>query len=502
MGTAAAFTALTPHAGLLRALAMAQTATTLTIGMNAEPSSLDPHHSTISIPHYRVFNFIFDQLTQTDVNGVVQPMLATAWENDGNQWRFALRPDVVFQNGSVMTADDVVFSFERLLFDENESLSRAAFAPFIASVEATGNLEVTFTSERPDPLLPLRLAVPFAAVMPRDYVDNTDFETLQTAPMGAGPFKVTEFIAGDRLVMERHSDYWGGAPVPTQVTLRVIPEEPTRVAALLGGDVDFVTTVAPDSVAQLNTATTRVDAINLLNWMGIHFNTSLAPMDNAHLRKALSQAVDRQLITEQLWGGQVQPMTDYFLPTEFGFDAKHPAFAYDPEAAMRELEAGGYAGEVVKFTPPNTYYPNSRLVGDVINDMWLAIGVNVEYTPLETAQWSQSVNDNSTMATLVSFATSGDAATNSITQYWNEGGLFRPFYTPSEEYQNLILEGAASLDQDERLTKYRQMADILDQDMPIAPLYQSVEFYGVRSNIAWQPHPRYYINLRPDVFNF
>jgi peptide/nickel transport system substrate-binding protein len=502
IGAAAAATTLHPFTQSFGGFALAQASKPLTIGFNAEPLSLDPHHAAIIIVHYRVFNFIFDQLTQTNANGVLQPMLATSWASEGNQWRFQLRPDVVFQNGSVMTADDVVFSFERLLFGENESRSRSAFAPFIERVEATDELEVTFTSPRPDPLLPLRLAVPFACVMPRDYVEGLSFDALQTAPVGAGPYKVTEFIPGERLVMEQHREYWGGVPEATEVTLRLIPEEATRIAALLGGDVDFITTVSPDSLRQIDTGETRIDTVNLLNWMLIHFNTTLAPTSNVHLRKALSLAIDRNLIIQELWGDRVQPMTDYFLPNEFGFDPQHPPFVYDPEAAMEELQVGGYAGEAVEFNPPNTYYPNSRLVGDVINDMWAAIGVNVNYEPLETAQWGERVQGGSIISTLTSFATSGDAATSSITQSWAEGGIFRPYYAPPAPYEQLVLEAAASSDNTVRMRNYRQLVAILDEDMPIAPLYQSVEFYGLRDGISWQPHPRYFIDLRPNMFSF
>lgn len=427
-------------------------------------------------------------------------MLATAWEaTDETTWVFTLREGVQFQDGSIMTAEDVAFSLNRLLFSDRESFIRSQFLPFISSVEATGALEVTITTPRPDPLLPLRLASPYASVMPQAYVEATTFEDLQSAPLGAGPFRVEQQIAGDRLVLVRHDGYWMGPTDVERVVIRLIPETSTRVAALRSGEVDFITTVSPDLVDQLDAdPNLRVDRADVYNFMLIYFNTNKGPTANPLIRRALSLAIDREAIAEALWGGRVRVMNDYLLPGEFGFDPSRPNFAYDPEEAQRLMAEAGYAGEVIEFTPPNAYYTNGQLVTDVINEMWRAVGFNVEYTPLDTAAWADRSLSGNNIATLQSFGTAGDPATSSIVQTWNS--WMGAYYTPSDEFRALAAEGASSLDSDVRLRVYRQIIDILDQDVPFAPLYQSVEFYAMREGITWQPHPEFYIDLRPGAF--
>ncbi len=501
-GVVAAASALQPVAQVFGAPALIQAAKPLTIGINAEVSALDPHHVPGSIIGNRIFNFIFDQLTQIDLEGQVQPMLATEWQNDGVTWMFTLRPDVQFHDGTVMTAADAAYSLNRLLFSEQPSQIRAAFTPFIESVEASDDLMLTIITKFVDPLLPLRLATPNAAIMPQAYAEATGFDALQTAPMGAGPYRVAEFIPGDRLVMERHSGYWGGEPVATDVTVRLIPEDATRIAALQAGEVDLITTVPPDLIELINADPTRIDRVSLYNWMLIYFNSLKAPTSSVNLRKALSLSIDRELIASELWGGNVRVMNDYFLPGEFGHDAERPAFAFDLEAAARELEAAGYAGETIEFTPPGTYYTNGRLVTDVINEMWAAAGITVQYEPLDTAQWADRSLAGNNIATLQSFGTSGDAGTSSVAQSWGEGSWVRQYYVPSDEYAQLIQDAASSLDPAVRYENYRAVTAILDQDTPIAPLYQSVEFYGVNSGITWQPHQQFYIDLRPGRFSF
>jgi peptide/nickel transport system substrate-binding protein len=483
------------------AITTAQDAPTLVIGINAEAGALDPHSVPGSIIGNRTFHMIFDQLTRTDNAGAVQPMLATAWEQTAETtWVFTLREGVQFHDGSIMTAADVAFSLNRLVFGEQESAIRALFAPFIAAVEATGDLEVTITTAAPDPLLPLRLSTPYSAIMPQAYVEATAFETLQTTPVGAGPYRVTEFIAGDRLVLERHADYWMGAPEAATITLRLIPETATRVAALQAGEVDFITTVSPDLVDVLDAeGSVRVDTVPVYNYMLIYFNTKTGLTADPLIRRALSLAIDREAIAEALWGGRVRVMNDYFLPGEFGYDAERPNFAYDPEQAQALLAEAGYAGEELAFTPPGTYYTNGQLVTDAIAEMWEAIGVTVAYEPLDTAAWADRSLGGQNIATLQSFGTSGDPATNSVVQAW--GSWLGQYYTPTEEFNQLTAEAAQSLDADVRRTNYRRVAEIMDTDVPFTPLYQTVEFYATRENITWTPHQEFYIDVRPGAFS-
>ncbi|MDX2140731.1 MAG: ABC transporter substrate-binding protein [Chloroflexota bacterium] len=477
-------------------------APTLTIGINAEVGAFDPHSVPGSIIGNRIFHMMFDQLTRTDSQGLVQPMLATEWtQTDDTTWVFTLREGVTFHNGETMTAEDAAFSLNRLVFGEQESSIRTLYTPFIAGVEATGELELTITTVAPDPLLPLRLSTPYSAIMPQAYVEATNFEALQTAPIGAGPYRMTEFIAGDRIVLERHDNYWMGAPEAATVTIRLIPETSTRVAALQAGEVDLITTVSPDLVDVLDAENAlRVDTVPVYNFMLIYFNTTMGITQDSLVRRALSLAIDREAIADALWGGRVRVMNDFFLPGEFGYGAERPIFPYDPEQAQALLAEAGYDGEELPFTPPSTYYTNGQLVTDAIAEMWEAVGINVAYEPLDTAAWADRSLGGQNIATLQSFGTSGDPATNSVVQTWNS--WLGQYYTPSEEFNTLAAEAAQSLDNDVRLANYRRIAEILETDVPFTPLYQSVEFYAMRDGITWTPHQEFYIDLRPGAFNF
>ncbi len=498
---AAAGTVFVPKS-LLNVPTLIQTAKPFTIGINADVATLDAHSVAGSIVGARFYGMIFDQLTTTDAKGALQPQLATKWTNDALTWKFTLRPGVKFHDGTVMTAKDAAFSLNRLLgYYENPAKSpvRASFTPYIAKVEATGDLELTITTKLVDPLLPLRLATPNAAIIPQAYAEKQGFDALQTMIIGAGPYKVIEYKSGDRMVLAAHTDYWAGAPAATQVTLRVIPENATRVAAFRSGEVDMITTVPPDLVPQLDSDKTVGITSEVFNWMLIYFNTRKAPTDKVGLRRALSLSIDRKALTESLWGGKVRVVNDYYLPGEFGYDASRVPFAFDLDAAKKSLAESGYAGEELEFTPPSAYYTNGRLVSDAINEMWGILGVKVKYTPLDTSQWAQRSIGGQNIATLQSFGTQGDPGTG-LAAVWNPGAWIAQYYSPDADTQKLIDEAASSSDQELRRKNYRSVANVLDRDVPIAPLYQSVEFYGLRKGITWTPNVGFYINLRPDNF--
>ena len=482
--------------------ALAQAEKVLTIGINAHPASLDPHHEGGNITGIRHWGMIFDTLVRTMPDGSLGPMLATEWDTeDGITWVFKLREGVVLHDGSTMTPDDVVFSINRALAGEYPGSTQSQVAPYIASVEATGDMEVTVTATAIDPNLPIRMAGTGTVIMPRASVEAAGHEAVQWSPIGSGPFKFVEFVEGERLVLEQHSEYWMGRPDVTRVILRYIPEASTRVAALQSGDVDFITTLIPDLVDQIDSAgSLSVDAANVLNHMQVLFNTLQPPLDNVHLRRAMSMSIDRNVLVNDLWSGRTRIMNEYLMPGEFGYDAELDLFPFDPEGAARELEAGGYSGEQVVFIAPVTYYTNMAAVSDALFAFWQAAGINVDYVRVETEGWRENLRGGGDGLTIVSAGSTGDPALRSDFRGWFEGNYAAGFWTPTDEYTRLWNAGGAALDADERRSLFRQMINIVHDNALIAPMYQSVEFYGRRNNIEWVPSTRFDIDLRPGSF--
>ncbi|MBK8023772.1 MAG: ABC transporter substrate-binding protein [Chloroflexi bacterium] len=388
-GTAGALAALSPVTRAFGVPALLQSGRTITIGMNSWVTSLDAQSQNgPSNIGYRFYGMMHDSLTQVGRDGQPQPLLATEWANDGDRWRFTLRDGVVFHDGTPLTADDVVFSFNRMMSEEYpQNFGNALLRPFIANVEATGDLEVTFTSVQPDPLLPLRLAYHWANIMPRAATEATDFDTLQIAPVGAGPYKVVEFTT-DHLVLEAHSEYWG-RPAADRIIVRFIPENAIRVGALQSGEVDMIANLPIDQIATINGSSgLKVVTGPLFNHMNVLFNTKTGPTADVNIRRALALAIDRQTIVDELFGGFVRPMTDYLQPGTLGFDESLPVIEYNPDAARAALEAANYDGTPISSRLRRaTSIP--ELLTPVIDAMWQAVGVTTEFEQMEIGAYGQ-----------------------------------------------------------------------------------------------------------------
>lgn len=481
-----------------------QESTTLNIGINALWDSLDAHATGgPSNAGNRIFGLMFDGLMQADFNGQPKSHLATSWENDGSRWIFTLREGVVFHDGTVMTADDVVASFTRMIDPTLEgSFGSGRLAPFLESVEKIDDLTVAFNSIGVDPLLPLRVSYNQAAVMPQAFLESADADTLRTNPIGAGPYKVVEYTP-EMIALEVHSEYWGGRPAADEVILRLIPENATRVGALQSGEIDLITNLPIDQVAVLEgDEDFVVSSTPLFNYMSVLFNTVQGPTADVRIRQALSLAIDRELMVNELFGGRLNVMTDYLLPGTFGFDESLPNLPYDPDRAMELLAEAGYAGEPIAFTPIANYYVNSELYTTVINEMWRAVGVETNYEPQELGTYVQTVQGGALSVGIQSWGSAGDALF-SLYISWAQPGFFRPgLYNPPAEFDEIYTRLTTSIVPDEeRYEGIRQITNMFFQDVPTAPLFQSGDFFASRQGINYNPHPEFYIDLRPDNFS-
>lgn len=478
---------------------------TITIGINATLESLDVHTAIgPNIIGSRIFGLFSDSLVQTGKDGSLQPMLATEWSGDGLEWRFKLREGVIFHDGSTMTADDVVYSFNRILDPNNPQPSGFAkdFGRYVANVEATGELEVTLTTPTRDPLLPFRLDSYWASIIPRAATEAADPATLQFKPIGAGPFKVVEFRTDDRIVLEQHRVYWGGTSNVDQVIVRFIPETATRIAALQAGDVDLITQVPVDQITVVD-GTPGIHSVNsfVRNYMTINFNTVKGPTADLNVRRALALAIDRELIVDALWEGKTRAMNDYLLPGIFGYDPDRPVFPYDPDAARAALEASAYAGESINFQATAGYYANDDPVMTAVTQMWRDVGLTVNQELLEGSAFLDQYFAGEVMTNLQSRGASGGDA-SLLFKDWGPGTLWVPaYYAPPEEFQELLVRTSESFDQEQRYADFRRMAAIFDEDLPFTPLYQNVDIFGIRDGIDWEPNPSFLIDFRPYNLN-
>jgi ABC-type transport system substrate-binding protein len=285
--------------------ARAADASVLRAAFAIQPATLDPQKMRVGGVDYNYVYNCFSRLTAQDPKLQVQPDLATSWEaaEDLKTWTFHLRPGVKFHNGKPLEADDVVFTFKRILDKEVGSVLRVNFS-LVDSIEAVDPLTVRFNLSLPYADLPAAVAAYQAAIVSESVVD-----TLTTHPIGTGPFRFVEYRPGDQLVMERNPDYFlPGVPTLDRVIIRIIPEFTTSVAALESGAVDAVFDLPPEQIEKLaKTSVAHVDEVQAGRWQGIIWNCEMKPFDDPRVRRAFNRLIDKQAIVDIAMFGHATP---------------------------------------------------------------------------------------------------------------------------------------------------------------------------------------------------
>ena len=232
----------------LALLAPPAAAQTLRIGTQS-PFVVDPHYIFLG-PDMAVARMIFDSFVGRDSESRWVPGLALSWTaTDDRTWLFKLRPGVVFSDGTPFTAEDVIFSFDRIMNLESPNSHRTNMRSIVA-YEALDPLTVQIRTDRPNAALPGQLTNIFIVSAKAFSLPLSEIQSGR-AGGGAGPFKVANFTRGERLDLLRNDRYWGEKPPWAAVTERVIPNDAARVAALLAGDLDVADVIAPAYVNRL-----------------------------------------------------------------------------------------------------------------------------------------------------------------------------------------------------------------------------------------------------------
>jgi peptide/nickel transport system substrate-binding protein len=389
-------------AGLL-AWGPASFAQELVMALSTPITSLDPHFHTLT-PNNNVADHLFDRLVTKDAKEQLRPGLAESWKTVNDlTWEFKLRKGVKWHDGTELTAEDVVATFKRIPLVPNSPASFAVYTRPVKSIEAIDKYTLRIVTERTHPLLPADLvAVRIIPAKLAPTVKTEDFNSGK-AVIGSGPFKFKEYVAGDRLVLERNDAYWGPKPYWKTVRMKMIPNAPARVAALLAGDVQMIEGVPTADIARLEkdprvTVTSMVT--NRLIYLHMDsdrdkspfvFDKSGKPLDrnpfkDPRVRKAISLALDRDAIDSRVMEGQAQPagqlMPDFFPGTSKNL----PPQKQNLDAARKLLAEAGYPnGFAVTLHAPNNRYINDEKIAQAIAQFLTRIGLDTKLEAMPSA---------------------------------------------------------------------------------------------------------------------
>lgn len=475
----------------------------LIIGVQGIPTNLDPALALSNVGS-RVVWTPYDTLIRRDFlnDNVHVPMLAKSWDQvSDTELELNLRDDVTFHNGDPFTADDVVFTFERLFAADDEDLVEAAsyFSTF-EKVDKVSDYVVRITTTVPDPVIINRLASWGGWIVPKKYLEEVGVEEFRRTGMGTGPFRFVSFTPDNEIVLERYDDCWDELPPVKRVIFRVIPEVAARVTALANDEVQIITNIPPDQAEALaSNDGVEVREVVLSNTHVLVYNTNNAPFDNKLVRQALNLGIDRQLIIDAIWGGKARAKHGHQFE-EYGalYNADRPLTAYDPERAKELLAEAGYNGEVVQYQTRAGYYTNTEQVAQAIVQMWQDIGINAEVVIQDS-----SVTGEDRMCHTWSNSSVLADPDGCLWRSWGaESSTQAQYWAAPDEFNALGVEARTTLDTQTRYDNYQEMLDIWEDEAPGTVLYDPTEFYGVRTSVNWMPYPMYNMDLRAYNLSF
>lgn len=468
----------------------------LTIGTGGDISVLNPQLST-SLNDIQVSFNLFDNLVVRYPDGQLYPMLATKWEAvDETTWEFTLRDDVTFHNGDPLTSEDVKFTIERTYDPEAETLVANVFTS-IDRIETPDEYTVRFITKEPDPLLDARLAIYGGQIMPKKYFEEVGPDGFNAQPVGTGPVRFVEWVKDERVTLEKNPDYWDDPVDFDIVHFRPIPESAARLASLLAGESDIVGNLIPDDIPQVEqSGNAKVADVLYAGLYVLAVNSMVPPLDNPLIKQALSLAIDREAIVNDLWGGWgIVPNGPVPQGDVIGYDPDKPPYPYDPDRARELLEEAGYNNEPIYLETTDGYVAYDKPMADAVVAMWLDVGINAIEEVIQYPVRAQKQRDKTMKGMYWSDPTStlGDPD-GMMWRLLGPGGIQDFWRHP--EFDALGEEAHYSLDQERRAEIYKRMIEIFDEHMPWIPVIQPYLLYGVQNYVEWQPMGNQLMNLR------
>jgi peptide/nickel transport system substrate-binding protein len=388
------FGAIASAAALLPPAALAeQQRNALVVAMPLLRQQFDPTLQ-VAIPDFGTYQFLFDGLLNLGAEGKV-PGLAQSWavSADGKQLDFKLRNGVKFHNGDALTAEDVKFTYERLLQPGNTHSYRQAFVELLERVEVVAPDHARFHLKAPWPAFFTSARYPLVGIVPKAYYEKVGSKGFQKAPIGTGPYKLAGLQAAEWNRFEANADYWNGAPKVKAVTIRLVKEPFTSYAMLERGEADIVVGLTGPLLERIrHNPKLRVVLSKYNGTSGLYFNkTSFPQSADKRVRQAIAYAVNRDAIAKNLLSGICEPASSIFTPVTYGFKDGLSVVPYDPEKAKSLLkEAGVKSGYTVTYalhTESFASLPNAPQVLEAIAGNLEAIGFKVERQPVDTGAW-------------------------------------------------------------------------------------------------------------------
>jgi len=482
-------------------------AKTLSVAQDTDPGTADVQLTTEEyfLP-LNLYDRLVEAVTTGPLKSELQPGLAEKWSvsDDGLKYTFNLRKGVKFHNGDELTADDVIFTFDRMLDPATKALN-TDFLDMIAGAKERMDGKATSVSglkKIDNNTVEITLAAPFAPFLanlatPAGSIYSKNATTkagkdFGTKPVGTGPFKLESWTPDSEVVLSAYDGYFRGKPKFDKLVMKVVPEAQTMALMFKKGDLDvFDLDFARSQIPEFKKDAQWKDKIVSGPRVGTYYmsiNEKIPPFENPKVREALMYAIDRQTLIDKLYYGTGMPAKGILAPGLAGYNDALPGFKYDPEKAKALLKEAGFPNGFEMTLNQTTDSPTTLKMNEALQAMLAQVGIKAEIKQMDSAAWSGTRKEGK----LGSYSSSWSADFNDPDNFINT------FFAPANSVaRSWNYENKAVQDQ---LAKARSMTDMAAR----YKLYQDAENQIVNKDFAFLPlfHLDHLFVVNPKVKNF
>lgn len=466
--------------------------TSLRVAFPGAAKQLDPAFYSV-IEEHQIGFALFDGLVWIDHTLTPQPMLAESWEPNLTlrSWTFKLREDVYFHHGLSFSAEDVVYTFARLLDPKIGSTFRSSLN-VIDKVEAIDQYTVRFRLRSPSAELPLLLGAPQARIVPHDLSNAV----LAVKPAGTGPYQLSDHTIGERTRVQRNPKYWqANQPRLETIEFLFIPYE-QQVAKLRSNSVDLLMQVGTEEIDDLMAdPTISINETPSGAYQNIVMRATTKPFENKLVREALKYCIDRRAVQAQVLRGRGEPGNDHPVASISPFWADLPLRAYDPEQARSLLAKAGYKQGLQLDLLTSTIRPGMEEMAHAFAALAKAAGVTIRVVRVPAqVYWSDYAGRVPFHTGNWGFRPSIDE-TFKVAYYSSAKGNESNWRNP--DLDALIDNASGERDRQKRQALYRQAQELLMTDGAVIIPYFKPTIIAMRSAVQGITlHPAGWLDFR------
>lgn len=477
------------------------------------PDTFNPQLSTSGTTTDATSKQLYNSLIEfDDKTNTIIPALANSWHvtGDGKKITFYLRKDVHFHSthyfkpSRMLQADDVIFSFDRILNQSNPFhyvsggqypyFEGVKFSELVEHIEKINDYTIRFSLKRNDSSFLANLATDYAVILSEEYsqklISKDALQEIDIFPIGTGPFKLKDYRVGSLIRFYRHDAYWQGKAQIEQLVFDISPSKTSRLTKLLANECDVSSyPIAHKKIEQRPDLLIESNTTANIGYFG--FNTQKAPFDNKLVRQAISLAINKPSLINTIYGNEAVQARSILPESSWAYDHTTSKVNYDPNKAKALLAQAGYpqgfSMDIWAMPIQRAYNPNAVTMAKLIQADLKKIGVKVKVISYEWSAFLRRLSLGEHQSFLLGWTADHPDPDNFFTPILScsasETGSNLTFWC-NEEYETLIQSALKTTNIKERKALYAQAMSLIQKEVPLLPIAHSKRFQARSQLVA------------------